>query len=172
MNAVVVQLAIVGMLVPGALTAGGLRLCVEDQARVSVAARAELILELTRLFPGVSLADDSDCEKDQRAIRIALAKDAVGRPPDVLGAIQVEPSGRVAPPALVFVDAVAAYSGASGEGALGRALARVAGHEVLHYLQQSSEHASDGLMQHKLSALDLTGHQAPSHWSMVARAHR
>jgi hypothetical protein len=155
-------------LAPAAIAGNGLRLCLETQVEVSVAARAELLVELIRLLPGVGLADPSLCPEERDAIRIALTKSAADHPPDALGAIQVS-QGRVAPPALVFVDAVARYSRATGERALGRALARVAAHELLHFLRQSEEHAHDGLLQEKLTAQDLTRNPGPPAWTIRNR---
>ena len=166
MNQALVQVTIVLALAPAAVAGNELRLCVENQADVSVPARAELLLELVRLLPGVALSDPSPCPED--AIRVALTKSSAGHPPDALGAIQMD-QGRIAPPALVFVDAVAHYSGATGEGALGRALARVAAHELLHFLRQTEQHAHDGLLQEKLTAQDLTRNPGPPAWTIRNR---
>jgi len=172
MHRVLSQVVILAALLPGALSATSLRLCLEDRAGVSVAARAEFLVELIRLLPEAKLSSDEDCADDESAVRIALAKNLAGHPADVLGAIRIQPDGRVAPPALVFVDAVAAYSKAPGERALGRALARVAGHELMHYLQQAADHAEHGLMQDRLSAQDLTRVSHSPSWRMAGRLAR
>ncbi len=169
MNRVFFQVAILIGLLPAGVGATSLRLCLDNPAAVSVATRAEFQMELTRLFPGMAFGSEAACADDEEAVRIALAKEAADHPADVLGAIRIQPDGRLELPALVFVDTVAAYSKAPGQQALGRALARVAGHELLHYFQQSAEHAAHGLMQHRLSAQDLTRHPQPPNWLMSAR---
>jgi hypothetical protein len=168
MNQALVQITIALALAPVAVAGNQLRLCVENQAEVSLPARAELLLELVRLLPGAALAEPSLCALEADAIRISLIQSAAHHPADALGAIQVE-QGRIAPPALVFVDAVARHSGATGEGALGRALARVAAHELLHFLRQTEQHSHDGLLQEKLTAQELTRNPGPPAWTMRAR---
>lgn len=171
MTRVLVQLTLFAALAPAALNATSLRLCLQNDADVSVPARAELLRELIRLFPGVGLADSKRCAEDEDAVQIALTQAAAEHPADALGAMKVR-QGRIAPPALVFVDQVAHHSRASGERALGRALARVAGHELLHFLRQTQQHEDQGLMRDKLTAHDLTRNPGPPAWTVRDRDRR
>ncbi len=169
MNQVLAPLVIVAALAPAAAGGASLRLCLEDRAEVSVAARGELLREIIRLFPSAEFINPADCERNADAVRIFLAKGVPGRPPDALGAVKVEADGRLSPPALVFVDAVAEYSRANDELTLGRALARVAGHELLHYLRQSSDHDAHGPMRERLTAQDLTERRGGPAWTRLGR---
>ncbi|MBI1354693.1 MAG: hypothetical protein GC160_10125 [Acidobacteria bacterium] len=154
MSSNLAKAAIAALLCQGALGATVLRLCLQDRADLRMPARAALIQELIRLFPSARLSPD--CPGDPGALAITLLPQLSGQPSDALGAMAVRADGVIAPPILVFVNAVVAHSSAKSEEALGLALARVAGHELLHFLSQSREHSPAGLLQERLSAADLT----------------
>ena len=160
MHSNLAQAAIAALFCQGILAGSALRLCLDDRAELRMPARAALVQELIRLFPGADLV--RGCQDG--AVAIALHGNSAGHPPDALGAMAVFADGAIHPPVLVFVDAVARHSAANSEEALGLALARVAGHELLHFLRQSREHSDSGLLQERLSAGDLTGKPGPTAW--------
>ncbi len=63
--------------------------------------------------------------------------------------------GRLAPEIELFVNPTAQLIGTRLSGVLGRALARVATHELGHWLSQESGHATRGVMMERLSAAHL-----------------
>lgn len=167
MNPVFVELAFLSAVAAVAAPSAGLQVCLDDSYGVSVPARGEFVQELTRLIPHADF--NHGCPDADAGVRIALLASDGSVPQDALGAIRVNAGGQVAPPVLVFVDTVESYSEAASEESLGRALARVAGHELLHYLRQSSQHGSHDLLRSRLSAHELTGVPGPARWTRRGR---
>jgi hypothetical protein len=129
-----------------------IRVCIHDQASISAPTRASLRAELVLLFPRLQIITKtnpcSTVEAGQVVIFIrgaapAAATGALGRAPVV--------NGRILPALEVFVDPVARLTGANDFETLGRALGRVAGHELLHYLLQQVGHDEVGLLQQQLA---------------------
>jgi hypothetical protein len=98
---------------------------------------------------------DSDCEPD--AIQIALLRQGENKPGDVLGAAKIEGSGISKRLEIYFEPVVETIPAANCWTVIGRALARVAAHEVSHYLEQSRGHAEFGLMQTRFTGSQLAG---------------
>lgn len=127
---------------------GGVRLCVEDETDLPVVARIELQAELravlgrldVEFLEGPCPAPTSD------AVRLRLQSRPNGTPASALGAARVD-GERIAPDLAVFPEAIRAFTAANDCRRLGRAIGRVAAHELAHYLLQSLEHESDGLLR-------------------------
>ncbi len=93
-----------------------------------------------------------DCGAD--LLRVTLESRREGMPPDVLGAARRR-GGAVLPPLAVFVDPVMEFTRANDWSVVGRALARVAAHEVRHYTAQQTTHAGRGVMRRRFPSRQL-----------------
>jgi hypothetical protein len=119
-------------------------LCIENSAKLDgmtlKAAQNELqgILVESRL--SVTMAG---C--DGAKIRVQLVSLPLEPDSSALGASRIE-LGRITPDLAVFVNPIRRLIGTSLPHPLGKALARVAAHEVGHYLKQTSHHAEAGAM--------------------------
>lgn len=74
----------------------------------------------------------------------------------VLAETQVS-DGRVLPFADVHCDLLRRFIGNAGESVIGRAIARVAAHELYHMLTESTSHCRHGIAQAEYTREDLTG---------------
>ena len=109
-----------------------------------------------------ALAANLDLEMADRAcspvagadILVSLVAERPGVPPDALGLAHSE-RGLILPRLEVLVGAVMRLTKAGDRETLGRALARVAAHELLHYQRQTGDHDAHGLMQARLTPADL-----------------
>jgi hypothetical protein len=139
-----------------ALQAGELRVCLEDRTGIGAPTRAGMVRELNALLPDLDLdVAERGCSPVAGAdILLSLVDERPGVPPDALGLAHSE-RGLILPRLEVLVGAVLRLTKASDRQALGRALARVAAHELLHYQRQSGDHDAHGLMQARLAPSDL-----------------
>jgi hypothetical protein len=135
------------------MIAGGLELCVENPARLDgftvQAFRAELnrIAELSGrpiVFTG--------CRPG--LVRIVLRDEPPAEETSALGAIRQQ-DGRLLPEIELFVSPTSRLINTRLPEILGRALARVATHELGHLLTRSSTHRDHGVMMERLSAAHL-----------------
>ena len=76
--------------------------------------------------------------------------------------------GKIVPSLEVFKGPVAQVLGANDLETLGRALGRVAAHELLHYLLQQSGHNVTGLLQERLGAEALRSEDRSGYVSLIA----
>lgn len=93
-----------------------------------------------------------DCAAD--LLRVTLESRREGLPADVLGAARRR-GGEILPPLAVFVDPVMEFTGANDWRVVGRALARIAAHEVRHYTAQRTTHAARGVMRPRFPSREL-----------------
>lgn len=147
-----------------------IRICIHDQASMPAAARASLRAELVLLFPRLQIITRSNpCSgtKDGQVVVFVKgfapisAPDSLGRAPFV--------AGKILPTLEVFVDPVARLTGANDFETLGRALGRVAGHELLHYLLQQAGHDEAGLLRKQLAPGPLLAENRQDLSSQVKR---
>ncbi|MCB9383245.1 MAG: hypothetical protein H6509_01420 [Bryobacterales bacterium] len=136
--------------------AEGLKVCIEDRAGVGVPARAGLLRELHALLPKLDLeVADAGCNTlGDAGVLLSLRSERAGIPEDALG-LAFRGNGEILPRLEVFVEPVVRLTRAGDWETVGRALARVAAHELMHYSRQSDQHATHGLMQARLSASEL-----------------
>lgn len=136
---------------------GLLRLCLEDQTDLPKVARIELEAELNALLDSTNLELVSGpCPSPGAdSVRIRLDARPDGMPSDVLGAARLE-GERVAPDLIVFPREIQRFTGANDCERWGRAIARVAAHEIAHYLRQSLRHEEQGLMREAFSPTQLS----------------
>jgi hypothetical protein len=140
------------------------QVCLDDRAQVNAPTLGSFYKEFQSLVGphGVELAE-SGCEPD--AIRLSLYRRAQGHGADVLGAAPREGS-RIAPRLEIYLDRVVAMMPETRcWNVLGRALARVAAHEVAHYMDQNRRHSDAGLMQARFSGAQLASDDSyPFRW--------
>ena len=155
-----------------ALRADELRVCVEDRAGLSAPARAGLLRELNALLPEVELLLGSDaCHAEASSdVLLSVVDSRPGIPADALGLAFRASSGAILPRLEIFVDPVARLTGAGDWQVLGRALARVAAHELLHYSRQTGDHDAHGLLQSRLTPSELTSEE--NRPRLIASLHR
>ena len=135
------------------LTASDLRLCLENTARIDEttyrATRSELAAILA--VSGVA-ASFADCGPG--VVSIALQREPSAEEPAALGRT-LRRGGRLLPQIDIFVGPVSQLLGTNLPGLLGRALARVATHELGHWISQGARHTDRGVMMERLSAAHL-----------------
>lgn len=140
------------------------RVCLEDQANLSAPAMGAFQREFLTLVGahGVELVD-SACPSG--AILLSLQRRGANHDPDVLGAAHrrdatIEPRLEVyIEPVRELIPEVRCWT------TIGRALARVAAHEVAHYVDQSVEHSERGLLNAGFSGTQLAGGDShPFRW--------
>ncbi len=141
-----------------------LTVCVEDQdSLLAVPVRGAMTKELLRLVGDrVDGPQFGNCAGGWSEIAMTILDEPPSGLEDVL-ALAYREGGRIQPRLVVFRGSLYRHAGRPGAGeALGRSLARVAVHEVLHFLDRRHRHCEAGLMKAKLSAHELT---APGLWS-------
>ena len=144
------------------------QVCLDDQAALKPPALGSFYQEFQSLVGprGVELTE-SGCQPD--AIRLSLYERGGSRDADVLGAARVEGS-RIAPRLEIYLDRVVAMLPESHcWDTVGRALARVAAHEVAHFLEQDQRHAETGLLRSRFSSAQLASDDSyPFRWIPAA----
>jgi hypothetical protein len=125
--------------------------------------------ELRLLFPRLNVvAESNPCEANSEGQVLIFVKDREeGVPFDALGRAPMV-DGKIIPALEVFRGPVAKLSGAKDLETLGRALGRVAAHELLHYLLQQSDHNVTGLLQERLGATALRSEDRSDYVSLIA----
>lgn len=143
--------------------------CVHDQINLPKPAEAAMRAELKLLFPRLKVIAQSDpCKAEAEGQVLIFVKDtAHGVPADALGRAPLV-DGKIIAALEVFKGPVAQLSGANDLQTLGRALGRVAAHELLHYLLQQSGHNVTGLLQERLGAADLRSEDRRDYVSLIA----
>jgi hypothetical protein len=152
------------VLFAGLAQAQSRQVCLDDQAGLNTPALGSFYKEFQTLVGprGVELAE-SGCEPD--AIRLSLFPKAQIHDADVLGAARVERS-RIAPRLEIYLDRVVAMMPETRcWNVVGRALARVAAHEVAHFIGQDRRHTEAGLMRAHFSGSQLASEDSyPFRW--------
>ncbi len=146
------RLAVFTLMLAGkTLIGGGLALCLENPARVDTYTLQALQEELHFILVASdrSAAITTPCRPG--IVTITLRQDPPDEETSALGGIRVR-DGRLFPEIELFVSPTAQIVGTRLPGVLGRALARVATHELGHWLNQNSLHAARGCMMERLSA--------------------
>jgi hypothetical protein len=146
-------LAILLVVIANPLTAGSLELCVENPARLDPSTLRAFRTELGGILAasGYPFAF-TDCRPG--IVTVTLRSVPPGEELSALGATRYR-NGRLVPEIALFVAPVADMIGTRLPGVLGRALARVATHELGHWLSQDGGHAERGFMRERLSAAHL-----------------
>jgi hypothetical protein len=145
------------------------RVCVRNQIDLPEIAQASMRAELKLLFPRLKVVAQSEpCEAVTEGQILIFVKDTEdGVPADALGRAPIV-DGKIIPALEVFKGPVAELSGANDLETLGRALGRVAAHELLHYLLQQSGHNVTGLLQERLDTTALRSEDRRDYVSLIA----
>lgn len=133
------------------------RVCFYNFADVNLPTLASMQVELTNLLHnrGILLEQGPCASTSRRAVHVVLRKKAPPREPPILGRAPLR-QGRVLPVLEVYVEPLVGLMGATrSSNAVGRALARVAAHEVRHFIGQEHNHSDRGLMRAHFSGREL-----------------
>jgi len=137
--------------VAGATTsADPIHLCIDYAAKVPAPARAAFQQELRVLFQNQPLRFDRDSCGDKADILLTVRDSRPLIPADALGLAAREGQG-IAGRLEIFLEPLLRATGAGCWETFGRAMARVASHELLHFLDQRAGHDEDGLFAPRLS---------------------
>jgi len=127
-----------------------LDVCLDNQARLD-----EMTLRAFRTELAAILSASDRCAEvvpcRERSVRIALRSKPPAEETAALGAARRK-DGSILPELELFVDPIAHLVDTRLPGVLGRAMARVATHEIAHYLYQVGVHTDGGLMMERLGA--------------------
>ena len=134
-------------------------ICAEDSGELlNTPLRGAVLREFRGLMggQGVELGFGT-CVPDSRRIRLEILGEAPDHLEGVLG-LAYRRSDRIEPRLNVFYGPLVRYIGDPKSTLLiGRAIARVAAHEAMHFIEQQPSHCADGLMQPEFSVWDLLG---------------
>ena len=149
---------LMALLAPGAFGATW-TVCVEDSGELlNTPLRASVLREFRELMGGRG-ADlgFGTCRRDSRRIRLEIQVEPPGQLEGVLG-LAYRRSKWIEPRLKVFYGPLVRYLGDPNSTQLiGRAIARVAAHEAMHFLEQQPSHCADGLLRPKFSVWELLG---------------
>jgi hypothetical protein len=146
-------LVVLILAIPNLLTARDLELCVENVARLDETTLRVVRSELSAILSASDLAASfADCRPG--VVTIALHRQPSAEEPTALGRT-LQRGGRLLPEIDIFVSPVSQLLGTNLPGVVGRALARVATHELGHLLAQEAGHMERGVMMERLSAAHL-----------------
>ena len=125
-------------------------MCVSNPAALSVPALKELESELESLLPGTAvLLPESGCSRQPDSVLLSIHHSPPDKYVTALG-LAWRRGGRILPDLEAYVrPVVKAAGGVATAGVVGRALARVAAHELVHFLRQQSHHSESGLMRER-----------------------
>ena len=141
------------LVMANSLTASGLELCLENAARLDDAAVRTFRAELSALL-GASGRPAIFSQCHPGTVSITLLRQPPGEEPSALGGTRHR-NGRLLPEIDLFVGPVTRIVGTNLPAVVGRALARVATHELGHWLSQGMGHTERGVMMERLSAAHL-----------------
>jgi hypothetical protein len=135
------------------LSVKALDLCIENRAKLDPQTFQAFHTELDRILSASELAAGLDICRPG-AVAIMVQAEGVPEEPSALGGIR-QLNGRLLPEIAIFVTPTALLIDNRLPAVLGRALARVAAHELGHLLSQRSKHNPSGLMSERFSAAHL-----------------
>ena len=162
--------ALVAMLCSTSVLDAAWTVCVEDnESLLTTPVRAAFLREFPAVIggQGARLAFRS-CPADTPRLQLSVSRE----PPDHLSGIlgmARRRSDRIEPSLRVFYGPLVRYLGApNNASAIGRAVARVAAHEVAHFLEQQPHHCAKGLLRESFPAYELA---APNPWPFRGARH-
>lgn len=141
---------------PSALGAAW-NVCVQDSdALLSAPVRAAALREFSELMGAQRASlDFGDCTAEGRRIQLKVLAEAPEHLHNVLGQAYRRHE-RIEPLLNVYYESLVRYLGHPNNAyAIGRAVARVAAHEVKHFLDQDPSHCSHGLLRSGFGAWEL-----------------
>jgi hypothetical protein len=146
-------LVFVFFIIANQLTAGTLELCVENPARLDEFTLRAFQTELGNILDlSGRPATFTPCRPG--VVTITLRRQPPDEESSALGRTR-HVNGRLVPDIELFAAPTVQIVGTVLPGVLGRAMARVATHELGHWLSQGSGHSTRGFMMERLSAAHL-----------------
>jgi hypothetical protein len=137
--------------------------CIEDAADLAEPARAAFQKEFLRMLTPLSVApywsEADSCASP--GIRVRILPSSSDAPADALGRARVV-DGRISGDIQVVLAPVLGCDCVQGWEGVGRALARIAAHELNHHLRQQAGHHREGLMRAAISVRELAASDASS----------
>ena len=131
-----------------------LSVCLDDRVGLGLHARQAFDRELAILTQLSLRVADADCSETAR-VRISVRTHAPARYAGALGLAHMR-NARVLPVIELYTANVRRLlEGQGGSARVGRALARVAFHELQHFLRQEPHHDGEGLFKATLGASEL-----------------
>jgi hypothetical protein len=146
-------LCALGLLACNSLIAGGLELCVENPARLDGFTVQAFRAEIQRIAQ-VSGRPITFTASQAGRVRIVMREEPPDEETSALGAIR-QRDGRLLPEIELFISPTSRLINTRLSEILGRALARVATHELGHLLTRRATHRDHGVMMERLSAAHL-----------------
>jgi hypothetical protein len=156
--------AVLSSLVGSLAQAETRQVCFDDRVGLNAPAVGSFYREFQVLAGPRGLhITDSGCKPG--SIQLSLYRRSEGHTPDVLGAAYQQGS-KVAPRLEIYLDPVLDLMPDSRcWNVAGRALARVAAHEVAHFIEQEQRHTEVGLLQARFSGAELASDDSyPFRW--------
>jgi len=148
-------LAALAFSIAAPLEAGTVNLCIENTALLDSSALQVFRAELgSILATSQRTAVFTDCAPG--VITITMRQQPPAEETSALGGIR-HVDGRLTPQIDLFTRPVVRMVGSSLPAVVGRALARIATHEIGHWITQSAGHADCGVMMQRLTAAHLMG---------------
>lgn len=136
----------------GALIGEPLRVCLNDTSRLGAEVHRSMRAELGRLLPGVEILPV--CGSRPLTTATISFLPAANRPLVLGSALRTRE--KVLPVIEVYTGAVrSALNGRADSRTFGKALARVAAHEAVHYFEQKMSHDEAGLLRPAFSGAEL-----------------
>ena len=121
----------------------GTQVCLSDHVKLGSRVLAAFQAQLAELAPGLAV-ETGNC---QARLRVSILWDAPQRHPSALGQTYVA-SNRVLPQIEIYLNPVLRLlNNARTPALVGRALARVAAHELIHYRSQRTDHDHAGVFR-------------------------
>lgn len=153
------QILLTALLLGGmASQASAMKACLEDRSGLGAPARAGFVRELHALLPQIHLERGHCNALIGSEVVLTVLDSRPGVPEDALG-LAYRSDGVILPRLELFVDPIMELTQAGDWETLGRALARVAAHELLHYRRQTGEHDAHGLLQARLTPAELVSEE-------------
>jgi hypothetical protein len=150
---------LLGLLLGGAASAQAAKwqVCLHDAVGLNAPARASFDREFSLLLaPHDMRFAWSSCRAGGEAIHLAVRFDAPQPYSNVLG-LAYKQSGAISPRVEIFLDPMLdLMKDTQCWTVIGRALARVAAHEITHFTEQRDAHDAQGLMKAGFSSTELS----------------
>ena len=144
----ILPLAALAMALSNPMMNRELDVCLDNQARLDEMTIQAFRTELMAILSASDrYAEVAPCREG--SVRISLRSKPPAEETAALGAARRK-EGRIVPELDLFVDAIAQVVDTRLPGVLGRAMARVATHEIAHYLYQAGVHTDGGLLMERL----------------------
>ena len=141
----------------------------ENELLLTTPVRAAFLREFPAVIGGRGARlEFRSCPADSPRLQLSISREPPDPLPGILGLARRR-SDRIEPSLRVFYSPLVRYLGApNNASAIGRAVARVAAHEVAHFLDQQLHHCAKGLLRARFPAYEL---EASNPWPFRGTTH-